>query len=118
MRRGPRLASRQTARRALAVYARDARDNGARLWTYTDLAVALGFAPSVARQLGPMLALLRQECLDQGIPDLCAVIVASGTDMPSARSFDTLSGTWCDTGLDRDGVRAEQARVMAWATAR
>ena len=108
------LASRETAKLAITRYAIDACQHGARLWTYTDLATALGRAPSVARQLGPMLALLRIECHAQGLPNLCAVIVASGTDMPSRKSFDTLSGTWCDTGLDEIGVRAEQARVLAY----
>lgn len=101
------------ARHALELYASDARTNGARLWTYTELAVALGKHPSQARGLSPLLSALRDVCLARGLPDLCAVIVAAGTDMPSRKSFETLSGTWCDTGLDEYGVRAEQARLLA-----
>ena len=101
------------AEQAIEVYAEDARRNGARLLTYTDMALMLGKSPSYARSMGPMLAALRQVCIARGLPDLCAVIVASGTVMPSRKSFQTLSGTWCDTGLDEDGVRAEQARIFA-----
>lgn len=101
------------ARRAISAYGNDARRNGARLLTYTDLAVMLGRPHSYARRMGPLLAALRPACLARGLPDICAVIVAAGTDMPSRKSFQTLSGTWCDTGLDADGVRAEQARVLA-----
>ena len=101
------------AEQAIEVYAEDACRNGARLVNYTDMALMLGKSPSYARSMGPMLAALRQVCLARGLPDLCAVIVACGTVMPSRKSFQTLSGTWCDTGLDEDGVRAEQARVLA-----
>ena len=104
---------RALARRAISAYGHDARRNGARLVTYTDMAVMLGRPPSFARRMGPLLAALRPECLASGLPDICAVIVAAGTDMPSRKSFQTLSGTWCDTGLDEAGVRAEQARVLA-----
>jgi len=104
---------RDEARAALALYAEDVRMHGARPLSYTDLAVMLGKPPSAARRLSPLLGALRQECLARGLPDLCAMIVAAGTDMPSRKSFDTLSGTWCDTGLDAAGVRAEQAALRA-----
>jgi len=103
----------EEAREAISLYAADARANGPRLWTYTDLAVALGKHPSQARALSPLLAALRDVCLEREMPDLCAVIVSSGTELPSRKSFETLSGTWCDTGLDEDGVREEQARIFA-----
>jgi hypothetical protein len=102
------------AQSAITAYAQDARQHGARLLSYTDFAVTLGKPPNYARRMGPLLAALRPACLARGLPDICAVIVAAGTDMPSPKSFDTLSGTWCDTGMDADGVRAEQARVLGW----
>ena len=102
------------AQRAIAVYAADARAHRARRLSYTDFAVLMGYAPSRARGLGPLLAALRQACHARGLPDICTVIVAAGTEMPSARSFDVLTGIWHGTVLDRDGVRAEQARVLAW----
>ncbi len=106
------------AERAVETYAQDACRNGARLLTYTDLAVMLGKKPSYARNMAQMLAALRHVCLSRGLPDLCAVIVAAGTDMPSRKSFQILSGTWCDTGLDEAGVREEQDRILMldWAS--
>ena len=110
----PAAKAHALAETAIGVYAQDSRRNGARLVTYTDMAAMLGQPPNYARRMGPMLAALRTACIARGLPDICAVIVAAGTDMPSAKSFDTLSGTWCDTGLDAGGVRAEQARVLGF----
>ncbi len=109
----PRESPAASAQRFLAIYAHDARQNGARLWTYTDVVTALGWPPARARNMMPLLNAIRDLCQAKAVPDLRTVIVAAGTDLPSRKSFHLPYGTWADTTLDRAGVRAEQARVLA-----
>ncbi|MGY6548830.1 MAG: hypothetical protein ACXIU7_07485 [Roseinatronobacter sp.] len=103
----------KAAQRFLAIYAEDACTNGARLWTYTEVAIALGWAPARARNIMPLLNAIRDLCAAKGLPDLRTVIVAAGTDLPSRKSFHLPHGTWAETTLDRAGVRRVQARLLA-----
>ena len=110
--------SRGAAQAFIDLYRTEARRGSARLLTYTDVAVAIGWPPSRARNMMPFLNALRDLCREQGLPDLRAIIVAAGTDLPSRKSFHLPFGTWADTPLDVNGVRDLQGDILAGAWAR
>lgn len=106
-------ATLENAERVIEIYSTDARRNGARPMSYGQLASALGLHPNHARNLGPLLDRVRENCVARDLPDVSAVIVVRGTDMPSKRSFNGPSGTWRGTGLTREGVKQLQQLVFA-----
>jgi hypothetical protein len=110
--------SRDKAKIFLDLYRSQARMGHARLLTYTDVVVAVGWPQSRARNIMPFLNALRDLCREQGVPDLRAIIVAAGTDLPSRKSFHQPFGTWADTPLDVDGVRALQVDILSGTWAR
>ncbi len=109
--------SRDAAVAFIELYKTEARGGTARLLTYTDVAVAVGWPPSRARNMMPFLNALRDLCRAQGLPDLRAIIVAAGTDLPSRKSFHAPFGTWADTALDVNGLRKLQEGILAGAWA-
>lgn len=105
---------RAAALRFLGIFTAQAAQTGARRWTYTEVALSLGWAPSRARNMMPFLNALRDLCAARGLPDLRAIIVASGTDLPSRKSFHSLTGAWADTTLTRLQVNALQSEILAY----
>lgn len=77
------------------------------LWTYGDMAVAIGRSGQ-HRLLGAPLDALRELCVEKGLPDIATVVVSKGsltdgTLKPSPKAIDKYGG-W-------PGLRKEQARV-------
>ena len=100
--------NRETAEAIVDVFLTRERDHGRILWSYGDLATALG-RPGQHRLLGGALDELRQLCEERGWPDIATVVVTKdsildGTLRPSPQAVEKYGG-W-------PGLRREQARVI------
>jgi hypothetical protein len=108
--------NRETAEALVAEFLRAARESGRVLWTYADLATAVG-RPGQHRLLGAPLDEVRRICEEHGWPDIATVVVTKdslldGTLRPSPQAIDKYGG-W-------PGLRREQARVLVfdWSSIR
>lgn len=121
----PRTVTPLTRQRAFATIKvlANAVLNGEKAVAYSDLANRLGMPNDTGRGLGPILDEAAAMCMEHGLPDVSAIVVtkeslASGVPMPSEDSFK--DGVWPLTGLSREDVPAEQARVQSfdWGSVR
>jgi hypothetical protein len=108
--------NRETAESIVSVFLAAARDTERVLWSYTDLATAIG-RPGQHRLLGAPLDAVRDFCEERGWPDIATVVVtkdslADGTLRPSPQALEKYGG-WRE-------LRREQARVIAfdWSSVR
>jgi hypothetical protein len=100
--------NRETAETILAVFLAAARDSGRILWSYSDLATAIG-RPGQHRLLGAPLDEVRRLCEEREWPDIATVVVTKdslldGTLRPSPQALEKYGG-W-------PGLRRAQARVI------
>jgi hypothetical protein len=106
----------ETAEAIVAAFLAAAQDTGRVLWSYADLATAIG-RPGQHRLLGAPLDVVRDLCVERGWPDIATVVVTKdslvdGTLRPSQQALEKYGG-WPE-------LRREQARVIAfnWASVR
>ena len=90
--------------------------------TYSELARRLGMSKVNGQGLNAYLIEAAAICAEQGLPNIGVLVVsqdslAAGEPMPAQSALSTLFFT--KTGLARDDVPAEQARLRAvdWAAA-
>jgi hypothetical protein len=108
--------SRETAEAIIDAFLAAARDTGRILWSYADLATAIGRSGQ-HRLLGAPLDVVRDLCVNRGWPDIATVVVTKdslvdGTLRPSPQALEKYGG-WPE-------LRREQARVIAfdWSSVR
>jgi hypothetical protein len=108
--------SRETAEVIIDVFLARAREKDRVLWSYGDLASAIG-RPGQHRLLGGPLDEVRNLCKERGWPDIATVVVTKdslldGTLRPSPQAVEKYGG-W-------PGLRHEQARAIDfdWAKVR
>ena len=111
----------QRARAAIRIVGQ-ALQAGEMALTYSELARRLGMSKVNGQGLNSYLIEAAAMCAELGLPNIGVLVVsldslAAGTPMPAEGS---LSATfYAKTGLDREDVPAEQARLRAvdWAAA-
>jgi hypothetical protein len=108
--------NRGTAEAICAAFVAQAQATGRVLWSYSDLAAAIGRSGQ-HRLLGAPLHEVRRLCEERGWPDIATVVVTKdslldGSLRPSPQALDKYGG-W-------PGLRQEQARVIAfdWSAVR
>jgi hypothetical protein len=108
--------NREIAEIIVETFVAHARTKGRILWSYADLADAIG-RPGLHRLLGGALDEVRHLCDERDWPDIATVVVTKeslvdGTLRPSPQAIDKYGG-W-------PGLRREQARVIEfdWTKAR
>jgi hypothetical protein len=82
--------------------------------TYSELARRLGMAKVNGQGLSSYLNEAAAICAEHNLPNVAVMVVSqeslkAGAPMPSEGSFS--DGFYANTGLTKDGVPAEQARV-------
>ncbi|GEM_PF-2703957 len=100
--------NRETAEAIVEAFLAQSRDPGRMLWSYGDLATAIG-KPGQHRLLGAPLDEVRRLCEERGWPDIATVVVTKeslldGTLRPSPQALGKYGG-W-------PGLRRQQARVL------
>ena len=85
--------------------------------SYGELAEAIGRGRGEGRLMGPVLDTLAGLCRDHDLPDAATIVctggsIASGNPMPSDAAF--IDGYTKITGIAREDIAAEQARVRAF----
>ena len=119
----PRDITPLTAERALATIQIVAKAvlAGETALTYSDLARRLGMSKMNGQGLNSYLIEAAPLCAERGLPNVGVFVVSqaslqAGQPLPAEGSFS--DSFYAKTGLARDDVPAEQARVLAfdWAT--
>ena len=108
--------NRETAEAICVAFVAAAKGSDRVLWSYADLAIAIG-RPGQHRLLGAPLDEVRRLCEERGWPDIATVVVTKdslldGSLRPSPQALEKYGG-W-------PGLRQEQARVIAfdWSAVR
>ena len=100
--------NQETAEQVIKVFVKAATTESRIIWTYGDLATAIE-RPGEHRLLGAALDIVRQLCVERGIPDVATVVVSKtslldGTLKPTDSALNKYNG-W-------QGLREEQAKVF------